>query len=91
MGKKKSQKSIREVFKPLTNDVIVRADWISEDKELWNLGPWYLSENLQIFVLIFGIWNSFEFLVSNPSNLHALLIRLKQGNPRKNKARVLAS
>ena len=34
MGKKKSQKSIREVLKPLTNDVIVRADWISEDKEL---------------------------------------------------------
>ena len=25
-GKKKSQKSIREVFKPLINDVIVRAD-----------------------------------------------------------------
>ena len=25
-GKEKSQKSIREVFKPLTNDVIVRAD-----------------------------------------------------------------
>ena len=33
-GKEKSQKSIREVFKPFTNDVIVRADLISEDKEL---------------------------------------------------------
>ena len=31
---KKSQKLIREVFKPLINDAIVRADWKSEDKEL---------------------------------------------------------